>query len=111
MRVSQTPEDQRFGLDACMAGKAGVWHKALRLSTLCTTLITEDTKCRPDDSLQYKHILMVVSLESHAAIHVFGGFHGRELVFEVVIHVFGGFHGREARITCCSGMEVCMRVS
>ena len=76
MRVSQTPEAQHFNPDACMAGKVWVWHKVLRLSTLCVTLIIEDTKCRPDDSLQYKHILMVVSLESHAAVHDFTGFHG-----------------------------------
>ena len=82
-----------FWLDACMAGKAGVWYKALRLSALCVTLIIEDTKCRPDDSLQYKHILMVVSLQSHAAVHDFTGFRGWELVFEVAVHVFAGFHG------------------
>ena len=93
MRVSQTTEAQHFNPDACMAGKAWVWHKVLRLSTLCTTLITEDTKCRPDDSLQYKHILMVVSLQSHAAVHVFAGFHGRDIIFHAVIHVFAGFHG------------------
>ena len=38
MRVSQTPEDQRFGLDACMAGKAGVWHKMLSFRGLLGTL-------------------------------------------------------------------------
>ena len=60
--------------------------------------------------------------EGRAEVHVFGGFHGRELdflaavhekggfhgwepIFELAIHIFGGFHGWEVRMKGRSGME------